>query len=424
MIQTQHKRQSLGSQFVISAKLAQKSSYITFRSNGEANISYKNIQAVVPIENQFPLIMPMYQDLSKALSLISNSPVLSNALSLREEFDREFEKYVTLLEKEEDQKRTIPYGNYFYDSFRNNLYHIPPEKFYRLSLVTNNAKLLTDEKDAMTWSQIRAIFDDVVVGFLGASVGGNILEGVMREIRPKQVKIADLDWIEATNLNRLERGNLEYLVQSKAMRSDINNPYDIPRINKAEHAAYQQKLIDPFLKTYVYPEGVHENNIDTFLLGSGKEPKIDVLIEEVDDFRMKVNTRILCKKYKIPLIMISDFGHTIQCQFHDFRKKNTPLGYQVSDKYLQNVTNDALSKGSRESRFQLIEALCGDYFKAGTFGKWVRGEGEQPTSSIPQSGATAMITGGLGAKMVARLILGHRIKTNAVFDAFSFSELQ
>lgn len=52
------------------------------------------------------------------------------------------------------------------------------------------------------------------------------------------------------------------------------------------------------------------------------------------------------------------------------------------------------------------------------FAEWVRGEGEQPTSSLPQSGATAMASGAIGGKELALHVLGHPVpvRGRVVYD--------
>ena len=68
----------------------------------------------------------------------------------------------------------------------------------------------------------------------------------------------------------------------------------------------------------------------------------------------------------------------------------------------------ALRAGDRRRLFDFVEHLCGGTeFQLGTYGQFVRGEGEQPVSNVPQSGATAMSAGGIGGKELALRVLGH-----------------
>jgi hypothetical protein len=349
-------------------------------------------------------------DLNKSLSNLANSPAIRGTKTLRQEFDEEFGAYRDLVTKAYKDKVWEPdYGTYFFDYVAGNMYLLAPEKWHRLGLVTNIAKLVTAPKDALSWREIRKIFDTAVVGFAGISVGGNILEGWMREARPLQVKVADMDWEEVTNLNRLERGSIRYLVASRAHKKDIKNPFEMVRVNKAELAAYEQQMVDPYSRWFIYSSGLTDDNIERFILGNGKdEPPLDLFVEEMDNLPLKVKAREICRKHKIPLLMLSDFGHRALVQFQDFKAdpKQT-LGYEITDKKLYELLEKITSGGgNRKDVFKFVEGLCGKYYAADEFKTWVKGLGEQPTSSLPQSGATAQIAGGIGGKIIAWHLLG------------------
>jgi hypothetical protein len=78
--------------------------------------------------------------------------------------------------------------------------------------------------------------------------------------------------------------------------------------------------------------------------------------------------------------------------------------------------NQAVTTGNREAVFEFIRAFVGPECVRGEFADWVSGRGEQPTSSLPQSGATAMISGGMAGKAVALYLLGHSLPARAIYD--------
>ncbi|MDE2025862.1 MAG: hypothetical protein KGJ07_05190 [Patescibacteria group bacterium] len=406
--------------FVIGVKEAHEKKIIVYNEEGIVIFSHPNGDSPKTIypDHQYSLIRPTFDDLNKALSSTANSPLLTGDKSLRNQFEHEKNSYEKLVEEVESRGEWEPeYGTYVFDYITQNLYIIAPQFWHRLGLVTNNSKLMTDPEKKFSWHHVRNIFDNAVIGVVGASVGGNILEGCMREIRPKTAKIADYDWVEITNLNRLERGSLRFLAASKAERMDLKNSFDVTRVSKAEVAAYEQHMLDPYAEWYVYSEGIHEENIQQFLLGNENEPRLDILIEECDDLRIKLDLRKQCRKHKIPLLMISDWGHMVEAQFYDY--KNNPslsMGYKTSDETIETQLNTAMESGKREDRFSFIRSLCGPEFEVEEFGMWVRGEGEQPTSSLPQSGSTAMASGGIGGKLVAYYLLGYTIPQRIIFD--------
>jgi hypothetical protein len=234
------------------------------------------------------------------------------------------------------------------------------------------------------------------------------------------MKLADPDWMEITNLNRLERGSIRHLGTNRARAADPRNPFALAqlRVNKAELLAYELHLVDPYASIWVYPEGLHSGNLNQFLRGDGgDEPGLDVFIEETDHPRQKIETRSTCRELAIPVLMLSDFGHCVQVQFQDFRAwPDTPLGLGADDRELRAAVDCAMTTGNRDDFFRFVRLLCGDDFAADEFATWVRGEGEQPTSSVPQSGATAMAAGGIGGKQLAIYLLGERLDRRVTID--------
>ncbi len=314
------------------------------------------------------------------------------------------------------------YGNYHYYDREQELYLLPPAKVHRLGLVASLSKLHTDPEGAKTWEEIRWDLDNYVTGIVGASVGGNIQEGVMRTVRPLRSKIADPDWPELPNLSRLNRGSIRHLTASRAERRDPQNPYSARRPNKAAVAAHEQLLVDPYATFDVYSEGLNPNNVEQFLLGNDQgEPRLNLLIEEVDNFEMKMILKELCRANGIPLLTIGDFGHRAHVQFKDFaRYPDLNLGFGIDDEELYNRYHLVQESGNRDHLFTFIEGACGPEYAADEFAIWEREEGEQPTSSLPQLGSTALVTGGIGGEIAAMHALGHTIPELTVFDLKQF----
>jgi hypothetical protein len=366
----------------------------------------------VPPSRQYPAIRATFDALNKALSSLSNSPLVDGKSTLRSLYDDEAARYEELVASAFAEGRFEPdYGSYVVDASRGDLYLVAPERWHRLALVTSNSKLLTDPDGELSWQQIRDRLESAVVGFAGVSVGGNILEGWLREARPRHVKIADLDWVEPTNLNRGERMSLRHVVASRAARFDLKNPYDTARVSKAEYIAYEQHLVDPYLRTWVYKEGLTRANIDRFLQGDGgEEPALDILVEEMDNLDLKMLVRERARAHRVDVLMMSDFGNQAHVLWNRFRTDPAaPMGHAVDDAALSGALEIA-RRGERAKVFEFIGALCGADFAADQFKAWVDGVGEQPTGSLPQSGATAMASGAIGGKELALRVLGHHLE--------------
>jgi len=361
-------------------------------------------------DRQYPAIRATFDDLNKALSSLANSPRAEGGKTLRQLYDEEVERYEHLVAQAQADGRVEPdYGTYVVDHARGDLYLVAPERWHRLALVTSNSKLLTDPARALTWAEIRARLERAVIGFVGVSVGGNLLEGWLREARPRRVKVADPDWVELTNLNRGERMSLRHVVAPRSARFDPANPYDVPRVAKAEYIAYEQQLVDPYLEVDVYKEGITRENIERFFAGGDGEPPIDILVEEMDNLDLKILVRQVARDHGVDVIMLSDFGHQAHLMWNAFSERHdAPLGLRTDDASLLEAL-EATKLGDRAKVFQFVGALCGADFASDQFAAWIAGEGEQPTGSLPQSGATAMASGAIGGKEIALRVLGQPV---------------
>jgi hypothetical protein len=398
------------------AEVAHQRGWVTYLSDGTAVVRHPELQAVgapsevhVAPKRQYPAIRATFDDLNKALSRLANSPLADGQRTLRQLYDQEVARYeAAVLESAERGALEPDYGTYVFDHHAEHLYLVAPEYWHRLGLVTSNSMLTTDPLGRLTWREIREKLEHAVVGFAGVSVGGNLLEGWLREARPRQVKIADPDWLELTNFNRCERASLRHLVASRAARFDPLNAYDVPRVSKAEFAAYEQNLVDPYVEFFTYKEPLSSRNIAQFLLGDGKgEPPIDILVEEVDDLDVKLLLRDEAKRCRIDVLMVTDFGHRTHLLWNPFSTQgDAPMGTGGNDDRLRAALT-SIKQGKREALFQFINEMCGVSYHGDPFERFVNAEGEQPTASLPQSGSTTMLAGGLGGKELALRVLGH-----------------
>jgi molybdopterin/thiamine biosynthesis adenylyltransferase len=127
----------------------------------------------------------------------------------------------------------------------------------------------------------------------------------------KYMKLADNDVISLSNLNR------------------IRYPLESIGENKAVYCAKQIYEINPYADLKIYKEGITEKNINEFL----KKPKIDILIEEMDNPYLKVKIRFLARKLGIPVIMAADNGDGVIVDIERYDlNKNYPILHGILGK--------------------------------------------------------------------------------------------
>lgn len=172
------------------------------------------------------------------------------------------------------------YGVWVYYPWSNRLVHIlDEEEFIAVRTNRNQYKITPAEKEILATKRI---------GVIGLSVGQSIALTIAMERSCKELRIADFDILELSNLNRIRTG--------------VHNL----GIAKTVAVAREIAEIDPYFKVICFHEGAGEHNIDDFIL---KDGKLDILVDECDDLLVKILCRQKAKKHKVPVIMdTSDRG--------------------------------------------------------------------------------------------------------------------
>jgi nitroreductase len=151
-----------------------------------------------------------------------------------------------------------------------------PRAFSTLRLDRNHNKLTREEQ-----ARLRTLS----IGVVGVSAGHSIAHMLAMEGLAGELRLADFDTVELTNLNRIPGSVLDL------------------GVNKAVVAARRIAEIDPYLRVVVEPNGITHDNVGRFLDG------LDLVIEECDSLDIKFLVREAAKSRGIPVIMeTSDRG--------------------------------------------------------------------------------------------------------------------
>jgi molybdopterin/thiamine biosynthesis adenylyltransferase len=151
-----------------------------------------------------------------------------------------------------------------------------PRSFRALRLDRNRNKISREEQSVLGRQRI---------GVVGLSVGHAIAHTLALEGLCGELRLADFDEIELSNLNRVPGTVLDL------------------GLNKATVTARRVAELDPYLSTRVEPAGLAAENVDRFLDG------LDILIDECDSLDVKLLVREGARARGIPVIMeTSDRG--------------------------------------------------------------------------------------------------------------------
>lgn len=159
-----------------------------------------------------------------------------------------------------------------------------PVGFRRLRLDRNRDKLTLDE-------QRHAL--DLRVGVVGLSVGHAVAHTLALEGLCGELRLADFDQLELSNLNRVP-----------ATVFDLG-------VNKSVVAARRIAEVDPYLTVRTFPTGIDDAVIDDFLDG------LDVVVEECDSVDAKFLVRERARARGIPVIMETSDGGVLDVERYD-----------------------------------------------------------------------------------------------------------
>jgi molybdopterin/thiamine biosynthesis adenylyltransferase len=289
------------------------------------------------------------------------------------DYQKDFEDFIKKYSKGKDLNQL---GNWIYFPWNNKLIHVLEEKHFFETKTARNIYLLTREEQNK--------FYNAKIGVAGLSVGSHSALTLAMVGGSKLMKIADNDTISLSNLNRLR-----YPLSSVGK-------------NKALYCASQIYEMNPYADLRIYEEGLNEKNIEEFLL----KPRLDVLIEEMDNLYLKIKIREIAKKYKIPVIMATDHGDNILIDIERFDlKPNAPILHgllgKMTSKDFSNLTPNDLIKltaklaGAELGNTRMFHSL----FEVGkTIYSW------------PQLGNAATLCGAVLTYLAKKIVLGQKIK--------------
>ncbi|UJP65045.1 Rv1355c family protein [Mongoliitalea daihaiensis] len=275
------------------------------------------------------------------------------------------------------------YGSWVYYPWRNILVHILPEEdFAEVRTVRNKYKITAEEQAELSQKKI---------GVVGLSVGQSVAIALALERSFGELRIADFDSLELSNLNRLRSG-VHYLGEKKTC------------IVKREIAE-----IDPYLKVTVYEEGLTEKNMDDFLLKGGA---LDLLIDECDSLDMKLMMRESARNYRIPVLMdTSDRGML------DVERFDCDPTREIFHGMVEGLDSRSLKNLPMKEKIPVVLKITG-LETLSTRMKASLLEVNQSITSWPQLATSVFLGGALGAHASRKLLLGQPLASGRYYVDF------
>lgn len=273
-------------------------------------------------------------------------------------------KYLGKIEPEQ-------YGVWVYFPWANRLVHLlDEEEFVFVRTNRNHYKITLEEEQILSTKKI---------GVIGLSVGKAIAMTIAMERICGEIRIADFDVIELSNLNRIQTG-----VQNFGIKKTIVVAREIAEI-------------DPYLKVTLFSEGLTENNADDFFL---KDGKLDICIEVCDGLYTKIFSRQKAKSFGIPVVMNSSDRGTTDIERYDTNLE-LPLLHGLIDHLDLNLVKSA--KTNEEKVPYLLPMLGVE--TSSTRLKASMLEIEESITTWPQLASGVILGGGICTDVCRRILL-------------------
>lgn len=277
-------------------------------------------------------------------------------------------------------------GVWAYYPWTDILVHCLPENLHQEVRTARNQHLVTQDE--------QRVLSKGVVGIAGLSIGNSVALSLAYSGIANTMKLADPDILSLSNLNRI-RAPLQYLGAKKVYI-----------------AAQQIYEINPYAQLTLYPEGINADNVEDFLVGT---PGLSLVVDEMDDIKLKIFLRLAARAARLPLVMATDNGDNaiIDIERYDenpfIKPFDTLPQLKVTD-IAQGISyGEALNLEVKE-KVMLATKLVGAHNAVPRMQRSLMRVGEDLVS-WPQLGIAATMGGATLAYVIKKIILGMRIKS-------------
>uniref|UniRef100_UPI003899F685 Rv1355c family protein n=1 Tax=Mycobacterium sp. HUMS_1102779 TaxID=3383487 RepID=UPI003899F685 len=247
-----------------------------------------------------------------------------------------------------------------------------PGGFRAVRLDRNRNVITADEQ---------ARLGELRVGVAGLSVGHVIAHTLAAQGVCGELRLADFDRLELSNLNRVP-----------ATVFDLG-------LNKAEVAARRIAETDPYVRVRVLDAGLTADNIDEFLDG------LDVVVEECDSLDIKVILRQRARARRIPVLMATSDRGLLDVERFDLEPERPILHGLLGDLDYARLAG----MGSREKVPHLLRFLEAEQLSPRILASVI--EIDRTLSTWPQAAGDVVLGATAITEAVRRIGLGESLRS-------------
>jgi len=172
---------------------------------------------------------------------------------------------------------------------------------------------------------------------------------------------------------------------------------------KIDIAAKKVLELDPFAELTLFDNGINQNNIEKFILKS----KLDVFVDAMDNFEMKLQARLICRKNRIPVLMATDNGDGVILDIERFDKD---VNRKLFHNLVPNIEKIDLGKLLPKEWLRLAATIIGPKFHPIRLQESLMKLGKE-IAGVPQLGTAAMLSGTMIAYAIRRISNNQPLKS-------------
>jgi len=285
------------------------------------------------------------------------------------DYDRLIEKHLSGISLEE-------YGVWVYYPWRNCIVHLLDEdEFIEVRTNRNRNKITKEEQQILKSKRI---------GVAGLSVGQSIALTLVMERVCGEIRLADFDTAELSNLNRIRTG--------------VHNL----GLSKTIIAAREILEIDPFIKVKIFSDGLQESNMHAFFEEDGV---LDLYVEVCDGIQMKLTSRFKAKELKIPVVMDTNDRGMLDVERFDLEPDRSIMHGRLED-----FIKDNSIVVDETNRMSIVNAIL-NFDTLSERMKLSMAEINKTINTWPQLASSVVLGGAITTDICRRILLDQHHKS-------------
>lgn len=318
-------------------------------------------------------VIDNFEEEKQELAIVKNPKLMNHSFGIK-------------LEKGGPENKSLREGVWVFYPWRTSLIHILDKKSYSLLRTARNQNLITPGEQKK--------FEKIRVGIAGLNVGNPAAVCLALEGGAREMKFADNDTLSLSNLNRF-----------RASIADLG-------LNKAVLSARQVYEVNPFAKIEIWEKGISRERINEFLL----KPRIDILVEEMDNLQLKILMREEARKNKIPVLMVTGNGPNviIDVERFDLDQKTPPLNGYLRPEVIKKIQKMDAGKTPFKERVLLARDFIGAKYLTKRLKDSFPLVGRKLVS-IPQLAESSFLRGASLCYFVRQIAMGEKVSSGRYY---------